>query len=248
MNTNIDLSILLKDNEAYMKRFSRDTYADAFKEYCEKYKDLFFSISEEYDFSTNSEELIKDLSLSLVSYIEEEYNNLKKSKRSNYIIDKNALMVIYVLPCINESNYDFKNELIDSIIALWNKEFNQNIKLGTFAEINAGFKRKLCYVTTAVCNSLGKPEDCEEIRLLKNYRDTYLSNEPDGKELIDKYYDIAPTIVNRINKSEDSGAIYKQIYNNYINPCIRYIESDRMAECKDLYVKMMHNLNDKYMI
>ena len=157
-------------------------------------------------------------------------------------------MVIYVLPSINEYECEYKNDLINEIISTWNKTFKQNIKLGTFADINAGFKRKLCYVTTAVCKSLGKNENCEEIRLLKNYRDTYLINESDGKELIDRYYDIAPTIVNRINKCDDSDIIYEQIYKNYISPCINFIEADRMTECKDLYVKMMHNLNDKYMI
>lgn len=248
MNINTDLSILLEDNEAYMKQFTRDAYADAFEEFGKKYTDLYDSIAEEYNNSDDKSGFIKELTQTLIAPVQAEYEGLSRAKRSNYLIDKNTLMVIYILPSINEYKGEYTQELLDVLIAEWNKAFNQKIKLGTFSEINAGFRRKLCYVTTAVCKSLGKSEDCEEIRMLKNYRDTYLTAEPDGPELIDTYYDIAPTIVNRINKCADSDAVYEQIYKNYIYPCISYIESDRLSDCKDLYVKMMHNLKDKYMI
>lgn len=244
---NDTFSTLLADNQDYMKQFNRDSYADAFKDFCNKYLSLFTEINDEYNNTDNKEALIDELTSSLINPIASEYSEIKKSKQSTYMIDKNTLLVIYLLPAIDEFRGDFSGALIESIIKKWNETFKQNIKLGTFAEINAGFRRKLCYVTTAVCQSLGKNENCDEIKLLKNYRDTFLISEPDGKELIDTYYDIAPTIVNRINKCSDSEKIYEQIYKNYISPCIGYIEADRLSDCKELYVNMMHNLKTKYM-
>lgn len=248
MNTNYVFSKILENNMEFMKQFSRDKYVDAFKSFCEKYADLFSTISEEYEDAEFKDQYINGLTESLINPVKEEYEEIKKSKRSNYLIDKNLLLVIYVLPAIKDYRGNFTDDLLDSITTNWNNTFNQKIKAGTYEEIDGGFKRKLCYVTTAVCQSLGKDEACKEIRLLKDYRDTYLIAEPDGPELIDAYYDIAPTIVNRINKCNDSDSIYEDIYTDYISPCVNYIEEDNYSDCKILYVKMMHNLKDKYMI
>ncbi|GHU54664.1 hypothetical protein FACS1894132_09650 [Clostridia bacterium] len=57
-----------------------------------------------------------------------------------------------------------------------------------------------CYITTAVCTSLEKPDDCYELTLLRNFRDTFLKNQPDGETLIKPYYEDAPRIVDKINK------------------------------------------------
>lgn len=244
---NNKFTTILAENHDFMQQFNRDGYADAFKSFCDKYSSFFTEINDEYNNSDDKKDLIDKLTQSLIAPVVSEYSEIKKSKQSTFMIDKNTLLVIYILPAIDEFRGDFSKELIESIIKKWNETFKQNIKLGTFAEINAGFRRKLCYVTTAVCQSLGKNEDCEEIKLLKNYRDTYLISEPDGRELIDTYYDIAPTIVNRINKCSDSEKIYEQIYKNYISPCIGYIEAERLSDCKELYVNMMHSLKTKYM-
>lgn len=248
MDTIFEFSNILGNNKEFLGLFSRDKYEGGYKEFCEKYSSLFSSISEEYEKSENKDNYIDELTTAFISPVKNEYEGLKKSQRSNYLIDKNLLLVVYILPAINGYHGNFTESLLDSIIKKWNDTFNQRIKAGTYEDINAGFKRKLCYVTTAVCQSLGKDEACKEINLLKNYRDTYLILEPDGAELIEAYYDIAPTIVNRINKCEDSKSIYENIYFNYINPCVNFIENSQYDDCKKLYVKMMHNLKDNYMI
>jgi len=147
-----------------------------------------------------------------------------------------------------EYNKESTTELLNKLTDKWNGHFKQYcLKPGSFQDINGGFKTRLCYITTAVCESLGKNRDCYEVNLLKNYRDSYLLEDEEGKQLVDEYYDIAPTIVNRINKLNDSEAVYKEIYDTYINPCIHFIENGDNEASKELYVEMTRKLEKEFL-
>jgi len=61
-----------------------------------------------------------------------------------------------------------------------------------------------CFITTATCETLGKPDNCYELNLFRDFRDNWLERQPDGKALIQEYYDVAPKIVNSINKRKDA--------------------------------------------
>ena len=94
-------------------------------------------------------------------------------------------------------------EIVDCMIERWNDhDLELKISKSEFEQIQGGFKSRLCYITTAVCASLGKPDDCYELNLMRRYRDEYLVNQKGGEEIVAEYYDIAPTIVNRINRME----------------------------------------------
>ena len=111
-----------------------------------------------------------------------------------------------------------------------------------------GLKRGLfCYITTAVCRSLDKPDDCCELTALRKYRDEYLLMSDGGRKLVEEYYNIAPTIVKRINKEKDAGEIYRGIWQDYLSPCIRLIEEDRNEECREVYSRMVRRLESDYM-
>ncbi|MBQ7581250.1 MAG: hypothetical protein IJU25_00350 [Lachnospiraceae bacterium] len=244
-----DFPIMLDAGMDYMKLFKRDTYAEAFESYLSEQKPLLDAIEEEYVVSDQPEEVISRLAHAFTERARSEYDALKKSKRTNYLIDHNTVMVVYVFPAIHAFEGKISEPLTTKLVDEWNASFKQyKIKPGTFQEINGGFKRKLCYVTTAVCLSIGKGEDCSEIRILKEYRDGFLSAEADGKALIEEYYDIAPTIVNRINKQKNAQETYQEIYRNYISPCIDLIAEDRLVDCKNLYVQMMRTLQQEYIV
>ena len=67
-------------------------------------------------------------------------------------------------------------------------------------------------------------DDCYELNLLRDYRDRYLAADRKGEALIEEYYNVAPTIVNRINKEENAGEIYENIYQEYLQKCVHLIE------------------------
>lgn len=103
-----------------------------------------------------------------------------------------------------------------------------------------------CFVTTAVCDSFGKPDDCEELTTFRKFRDCWLMNQPDGKNLIAEYYSIAPRIVDKINCLPNAAQIYKSIWEKYLEPCLRFIKSNDNLSCKNKYVEMIRELKKAY--
>jgi hypothetical protein len=73
-----------------------------------------------------------------------------------------------------------------------------------------------------------------------------LSTQPDGKELVEEYYAIAPGIVNAIDNSPEKDKIYVHIWSDYIEPCIKLIELGVNDTCKKLYIDMVNELKDMF--
>lgn len=102
-----------------------------------------------------------------------------------------------------------------------------------------------CYITTATCEEYGKPDDCYELTSFRCFRDNWLINQPDGKELIDRYYKTAPAVVELINKQPDRTDIYRHLNDTYLSQCLKYIEQGENEKCKELYVNMMEYLYEE---
>ena len=64
---------------------------------------------------------------------------------------------------------------------------------------------------------------------------------------MEEYYDIAPTIVKRIGKHPDREGIYRQVYEDYLLPCIRQIEAQDYQACEDGYRQMVLELKERFM-
>ncbi len=99
-----------------------------------------------------------------------------------------------------------------------------------------------CFITTAACLALGKDDNCYELNTLRAYRDYWLLEQEDGERLIKAYYKIAPKIVCKINENENSMAIYRFIWGEYLEKCITLIEDLKFEEAKKLYIQMMNFL------
>lgn len=103
-----------------------------------------------------------------------------------------------------------------------------------------------CFITTAVCGSFGKPDDCYELTSFRKFRDNWLVKEADGKSLIAEYYEVAPKIVEKINKLANAKEVYHSIWDNHLKPCLTFIEQGSFAKCKETYVRMVRELSEKY--
>lgn len=69
-----------------------------------------------------------------------------------------------------------------------------------------------CFITTACLKTKGLPDNCQELNELRYFRDAYIRNLIEGERLIREYYEIAPKIVEGINKAENSMEIYTNLY------------------------------------
>ncbi len=248
-NIKSELPKMLTDHKDGLRDFKRDKYEASFRDYYSMYLPLFDSIENKYKEIEDKQSFIDELAQFFVDTAKAGEDALKKkNQKDNYVIDQNSMMAVYVLPAIMEYNGESSNTLAETIVTKWNQAFiKYTLRIGRFDDIKKGFRTKLCYVTTAVCDSLGKDENCYELKLLKKYRDEYLCNQPDGEELINEYYNIAPTIVNRINKKDNAVEIFQSIFQTYINPCIQDIEANDNEACKQTYIKMIRVLQQEYM-
>ncbi len=249
MNINKELSGMLFDNMGLMKLFNKDAYKDAFADYCDKYKELFKSIDEECSLSEDKKSYIEGLAGDFAGTALDKSGELKKkTEREHFLLDNNMVLTVFVFPALVSAGYESCRDLAQAMADAWNTTFKgTRLSVGSFEEIDGGFKRKLCYITTAVCRSLGKDDDCYELRTLRDYRDGYLLKSDEGRNVVDTYYNIAPTIVNRINKGDQATETYLGIFRQYISPCISYIEAGDYEECRKLYSDMVFSLKDRYM-
>lgn len=111
-----------------------------------------------------------------------------------------------------------------------------------------GIKSKgFCYITTAICELEGKPDDCYELTTFRRFRDEYLLAQPEGKGLVDKYYETAPRIIKAIEEQfqeEQRVAIYIGVKEKYLMPCLSFIEAKEYEKCKETYIQMVEELEE----
>jgi len=103
-----------------------------------------------------------------------------------------------------------------------------------------------CFITTAVCLTLGKPDSCEELSAMRLFRDEWLREQPGGPEKIEEYYRVAPDIVAEIDKRTDRIDIYRRIYDKYIKPCVEKVKTGCYEECNTIYTTMVNGLKSAY--
>lgn len=229
--------------------FQKDTYESAFQSYYHKNYKNYLAIDRLYAASEDKEGFLKRLVCQLVETEKMHLAQQEKSEREQRMIHDNVLLSVYMLPAMLHYKGQAMTNLSSAIVERWKEAFPKyQISANPYEKIISGFRKKLCYITTAVCESLGKDDDCYELTILRDYRDNYLRSTKEGEALVDAYYDIAPSIVKRINKSENSSEIYHGIYDKYLKPCIKLLESQKLEECKSLYTDMVFGLEKKFLI
>lgn len=243
-------AVSLFDNaEKVIKGFKRDSYADSFEQYLAKQGELLKAIRKSMEGSPEPGRAAAEIADVIVSggaaVLDAQSG---KRAKENIRLTLNMYMVTFVFPAILTLENGKYTDLTDVISRKWSENFkNSPIQAADFDSLNKGFRRKLCYITTAVCESIGRPENCYELNLIKDYRDQYLGSTPEGAELVNQYYDIAPTIVKRINKEADRREKYLFLWENYIRPCVRLIEQDQNVECRQKYTEMVELLKKEYL-
>lgn len=225
--------------------FTKKLYPGEYEQFSRKAQPFLLSLEAEYEACPEEEkdEFTDFLANGLADAVAERVNALPRRKQELEQMQYNLAMVTYIDPVLLDLKGTVSEPLTDKIIAAWEKHFpKMKIQKADYNTIVSGFKRKLCYITTAVCQHLDKGDDCEELMTLRLYRDSYLENSEDGRALVERYYDLAPTIVNRINRREDADDIYEQIYSEYLQPCLKDIEDGAYETCKERYQTMVEAL------
>lgn len=232
-------------------KFKRNTYDDIFFEALKKHELLFKSLEDliENTPEESRDNMIEEMASVLPNYAKPIIANFDKKQRHAQEMNYNLNMAVYIIPAITYSKNSNLEKLANRTVDLWNekKVTSLTLKYSTYDDIDKGFKRKLCYITTAVCQHQDKPDDCYELTTLRTYRDSYLMHSETGREIVNEYYNVAPGLVMMIDMQKDANQIYQSIYEEYLTPCIQHIENERNEECCELYMQMVNNLKKKYL-
>ena len=107
---------------------------------------------------------------------------------------------------------------------------------------SSGNNGSFCFISTVVCEYFGKKDDCVELNTLRAYRDNWLRHQPGGQQLIAEYYNNAPLIVSKLRMSANYATYCQYLWDNYLQPCLMFIESKQFESCKKLYIDMYQYL------
>ena len=241
------MASVLKDPELVIKTFKRGLYPEGFQKFYLSMIPTLDAIEKLYLSVGEPETMLDNMAQSFVDQSRALYDSTPRRNREVLFINQSLAVAGYVFPSILQYKGESSQALIEHIQKKWKDAFpKSNIRASDFEDIEKGFHRKWCYITTAACQVRGMKDDCEELNLLRNYRDTYMMQLSGGEERILEYYDIAPSIVKHINMRPDADRIYDRIWKDYIAPCIVLIREGKMEECMSLYSRMVLDMKKEY--
>lgn len=103
-----------------------------------------------------------------------------------------------------------------------------------------------CFITTAACIALQQGDDCDTLTALRAFRDQHLRDSAEGQELVEEYYRVAPTIVEKLNALPNCREEYLQLWNKYIQPSCAAIQKTQWEQVKYTYVDMVMSLCERF--
>lgn len=245
-----DIIRCLADFPGIHKKITRKEYEPAFAEYEAACREIF----EDLDLACRIAPEQRDAQIAQA--VEAFLNQMEQrwpaggSKRNLARDDDKMTIAVFMVPMVGHLKLSISDDFCQTLQKSWvDRHPKAPFYVGTYDAISDGFRRrfKLCFITTAVCEELGKPDDCEELTAFRAFRDGYLRQCPDGEALVEEYYDIAPGIVTCIDHCGDRTQRYMEIRDRYLQPCYEDLQAGRMEACKKRYIQMVRDLEKQYL-
>jgi hypothetical protein len=130
----------------------------------------------------------------------------------------------------------------------YNVKRGMNVSSGM---IGFGGKKKKggCFITTAVCKTLQKPDNCVELMKFRHFRDTFMRKSPKMCAEVEEYYEIAPKICVAIDQSGDEIATkkYALIWEKSLKPAFEALDKGDDEKTYVLYKNMVMELKNEYL-
>ena len=174
----------------------------------------------------------------------------KENKLKTPDFTDQILISIYLVPALMYSREPVAEDFATTFHGCWSTRYPKStFRIGTYEAICQGFEKKFgCFITTAVCQAQGKADDCYELTSFRRFRDTWLAEQPGGQAMIEEYYEVAPSIVNLIGLQSNAPDVYRQIRQQYLQPCLKDIELGNNQSCLARYKRMVEDLRTQYRV
>lgn len=98
-----------------------------------------------------------------------------------------------------------------------------------------------CFITTACVNYYGLCDNCEQLEILRQFRDGFLLKSAANKKLVKKYYRIAPRLARLMENDKNKYFLFKQVFLK-INSACAAIKRERNEEAKAIYTEAIQFL------
>ncbi|MCD2491296.1 hypothetical protein LQE92_01470 [Lacrimispora sp. NSJ-141] len=250
----IHFSEILFRHKNAMEHFKRSEYPDYFDAYKIKCRPAVEAVDRyALEAEDHGEEFMRLLASNLMkdihTEVESDQSLRSKNARALKCDQYKMILAVYTIPMILELRLGVSERLTDIMVEEWMRQYPKSIlRKGTYSDMVTGFRKgKMCFITTAVCESFGKPDDCQELQSLRKFRDTYMMKSEDGRALVEEYYEVAPAIVTCMDMEEDRAGIYRSVWSTYLEPCLQDIAAGREEACEERYVEMVRSLEARYL-
>ena len=106
-----------------------------------------------------------------------------------------------------------------------------------------------CFITSAVCKTFGKPDNCQELMSFRHFRDTYMAEKNDLNHEVKKYYEIAPVICAAIDAKGHTFAKqeYARIWNDHLSKAFEALNNKELEKTYEIYKNMVESLEKTYL-
>jgi len=101
----------------------------------------------------------------------------------------------------------------------------------------------MCVLATACLRHKGLPDDCEELKILRDFRDTHLAKTAEGKKIIEEYYSIVNMLVREIEECRTD--MYEKIYED-IRQAVTYIKAGDFTKATQKYYDIINPLKEEF--
>lgn len=95
-----------------------------------------------------------------------------------------------------------------------------------------------CFITTAICQSLGAGDKCWQLQVLRAFRDDYMLTDEKRAAFVQEYYDDAPTVVELLDALPHSSEVYRHMYYVYIVAVLDALAAADNERALELYQQM----------
>jgi len=97
-----------------------------------------------------------------------------------------------------------------------------------------------CFITTAICDAEGKADDCDELQLLRKFRDEIMLPDAALSNLVREYYAIAPAIVDGIKKLANGGReVFQLLKMQYLDNVLEAVKAGDVDVAVGEYLQMV---------
>ena len=157
------------------------------------------------------------------------------------------VLALFEVPAILHMGLSCSMDYCSLLERKFNERYPDNMfHVGSYEELAAGFARKkVCFITTAVCEFEGKADDCAELTAFRAFRDGWMMENGDAP-LIEEYYEIAPAIVTAMDYCTDRETGYRVLRRDYLTPCYAALQRGDMEACRSRYIEMVRSLKTRF--